>query len=145
MDPCVYVFVAMKKQKCWIGGEPEWGMRICVAVWRSWKKKKIKVSCYMPWRLMGERRYNSYSYWTSALDGGEWSASRPGRALPPGKGPPVHWIGGWVGPRAGLDAGARRKILCPCRGSNLNRPVVKTVVRHYIAWATAAHGGLEVN
>jgi hypothetical protein len=26
---------------------------------------------------------------TSALDGGEWSASRPGRSLPPGKGPPV--------------------------------------------------------
>jgi hypothetical protein len=26
---------------------------------------------------------------TSALDGGELSASRPGRALPPGKGPPV--------------------------------------------------------
>jgi hypothetical protein len=24
-----------------------------------------------------------------ALGGGEWSASRPGRALPPGKGPPV--------------------------------------------------------
>jgi hypothetical protein len=30
--------------------------------------------------------------------------------------------GGWVGPRAGLDAGARRKILCLCRGSNCNRP-----------------------
>jgi hypothetical protein len=27
-----------------------------------------------------------------------------------------------VGPRAGLDAGARRKILCPCRGSNPGRP-----------------------
>jgi hypothetical protein len=27
-----------------------------------------------------------------------------------------------VGPRAGLDAGARRKILCPCRGSNPDRP-----------------------
>jgi hypothetical protein len=26
---------------------------------------------------------------TSVLDGGEWSASRPGRALPPAKGPPV--------------------------------------------------------
>jgi hypothetical protein len=32
----------------------------------------------------GERRYSSYSFSTSALDGGEWSVSRPGRALPPG-------------------------------------------------------------
>jgi hypothetical protein len=39
--------------------------------------------------LGGERGYSSYSFTTSALDGGEWSASRPGRALPPGKGPPV--------------------------------------------------------
>jgi hypothetical protein len=44
----------------------------------------------------------------------------------------THWIRGWVGPRAGLDAEARRKILCPCRGSNPDRPV-----RHYTAWATA--------
>jgi hypothetical protein len=36
--------------------------------------------------------------------------------------PGTHWIGGWVGLRAGLDAGARRKILCPCRGSDLDRP-----------------------
>jgi hypothetical protein len=28
-------------------------------------------------------------YLTSALDGGEWSLSRPGRALAPGKGPPI--------------------------------------------------------
>jgi hypothetical protein len=37
----------------------------------------------------GERRYSSYSFSTSALDGGEWSASRPGRALAPEKGLPV--------------------------------------------------------
>jgi hypothetical protein len=71
---------------------------------------------------VGGGSYSSYSFLTTAQDGGEWSASRPGRALPPEKGPGTHWIGGWVGPRAGLDAGARRKILCPCRGSNFDRP-----------------------
>jgi hypothetical protein len=35
---------------------------------------------------------------TSALDGGEWWASRPGRALPPGKGPtvPIVQEAGWA-------------------------------------------------
>jgi hypothetical protein len=36
--------------------------------------------------------------------------------------PGTHWLGGWVCLRAGLDAGAGRKILCPCRGSNPDRP-----------------------
>jgi hypothetical protein len=46
----------------------------------------------------GVRRYSSYSFTTSALDVGEWSASRPGQALPPGEGPPVHiWQeAGWA-------------------------------------------------
>jgi hypothetical protein len=46
----------------------------------------------------GERRYSSYSFTTSVLDGGEWSASRPGRALPPGKGPsvPIVQEAGWA-------------------------------------------------
>jgi hypothetical protein len=59
----------------------------------------------------------------------------PGKG-PPGKGPPVP--GGWVGPRAGLDTEARGKILCPCRGSNPDRPVVQTVVRHCTDWANPA-------
>jgi hypothetical protein len=92
-----------------------------------------------PWRRLGERRYSSYSFSTSALDGGECSASRPGRAFTPGKGPPVaHWTGGWVGPRAGLDTEARGKILCPSRESNPDRPVVQPVVRHYTDWANPA-------
>jgi hypothetical protein len=37
---------------------------------------------------------------TSALDGGEWSASQPGRFTPRGKRPGTHCIGSWVGPRA---------------------------------------------
>jgi hypothetical protein len=41
---------------------------------------------------------------TSALDGGEWSASRPGRFNLGERAPGNHWIGGWVGPIASLDA-----------------------------------------
>jgi hypothetical protein len=66
----------------------------------------------------GERRHSSYSFLTSALDRGEWSASRPGRALPLGKEPPVPIVH-----EAGLDAKARGKILCLCWGSNPGRPV----------------------
>jgi hypothetical protein len=40
---------------------------------------------------------------TSALDGGEWSASRPGRITPGKRTPGTHWIGGWMSTRAGLD------------------------------------------
>jgi hypothetical protein len=35
---------------------------------------------------------------TSALVGGEWSASSPGRFTPGERGPDTHWIGGWVDP-----------------------------------------------
>jgi hypothetical protein len=52
--------------------------------------------------------------------------------------PGTHCTGGWVGPRAGLDREARGKILCPCRGSNPDRPVVQPVVRHYTDWANPA-------
>jgi hypothetical protein len=40
----------------------------------------------------------STSFLTSAVEGGEWSASRPCRALPPGKEPPVPIVeeAGWA-------------------------------------------------
>jgi hypothetical protein len=41
---------------------------------------------------------------TSALDGGEWSDSRPGCFTPKERVSGTHWIGGWVGLRTGLDA-----------------------------------------
>jgi hypothetical protein len=49
--------------------------------------KKVKLSRYRHAGAKGEMRYSFYSFLTSALDGGEWSASRLGRALPPGKNP----------------------------------------------------------
>jgi hypothetical protein len=42
----------------------------------------VKLSRYTM-QVPREERYSSYSFLTSALDGGEWSASRPRRALPP--------------------------------------------------------------
>jgi hypothetical protein len=45
---------------------------------------------------------------TSALVGGEWSASRPARFTPRERGPGTHWIGGWVDPRACLDVEERQ-------------------------------------
>jgi hypothetical protein len=47
---------------------------------------------------MGGVNVQTHVFFTSALVGGEWSASRPG-SFTPG----THWIGGWVDLRAILD------------------------------------------
>jgi hypothetical protein len=62
---------------------------------------------------------------TSALDGGEWSASRLGRFTSRDRVPGTHSTGGWVGPRASLDAVAKRKISSRCRESNPDPYVIK--------------------
>jgi hypothetical protein len=77
--------------------------------------------------------YSSFSFTTSALDGDEWSVSRPGHALPQGERPRYPLYRRLGGPQIRLDTEARGKILCPCRGSNPDCPVVQPVVRHYTA------------
>jgi hypothetical protein len=83
---------------------------------------------------LGERRYSSNSFLTSAREGGEWSASRPGRALPPGKQPsvPIVQEAGWV-PEPVWTQGLEEKS----SASDGDRtPAVQSVVRHYTDWAT---------
>jgi hypothetical protein len=80
--------------------------------------------------VLGKWRYSYSSSLTSALDGGEWSASRPGRFIPKEKAPGTHRIAGWVGPRAILDTVVKRKIPSPCRESNPRTPIVQPIVRH---------------
>jgi hypothetical protein len=62
---------------------------------------------------LGEWRYSSRHSLTLALDGGEWSALRPGRFISKERAPGTHGIGGWMGPRAGLDGVVKRKIPSP--------------------------------
>jgi hypothetical protein len=69
----------------------------------------------------------------------ERSALRLGRALPPGEGPTgTHWIGGWVGLRAGLDTDARGNSFYLCRGSNLGRPVYSQTL-HWQSYPSSAY------
>jgi hypothetical protein len=58
---------------------------------------------------MGEWRL-APPFFTSALDASEWSASRPDPFTCGEKAPGVHWIGGWVGLTAGLDATENKKL-----------------------------------
>jgi hypothetical protein len=73
----------------WLSYPAHWGLL------QSKKKSSPSTRHGGAW---GERRYSSYSFMNSALDGGEWSASRPGRSLPPGKGPPLPIVkeAGWA-------------------------------------------------
>jgi hypothetical protein len=57
-------------------------------------------------------------FFTSALDGGEWSASRTGGFTPREKAPGTHSIGGWVGPRECMDALVKGKFPSPFGDSN---------------------------
>jgi hypothetical protein len=69
--------------------------------------------------------YSSTHSLISALDGGEWSASCPGRFTNRERAPGINWIGGWVVPRAVLDtAVVKRKIPSSRRQSNPRTPIV---------------------
>jgi len=45
-----------------------------------------------------------HAFLNSAIDGVEWSASRPGRFIRWERPPDTPWVGGWVSLRAGLGA-----------------------------------------
>jgi hypothetical protein len=86
-----------------------------------------------PWRRTGEWKYGSMHSLTSALDD-EWSASWPGRFTPRERAPATHWLGGWVGPRAGLNTVVRRKIPSRRRDTNPDHLIVQPVGSRYTDW-----------
>jgi hypothetical protein len=115
---------------------------------RCYSKTKIlstikgKVVAVLNWAsrhegVLGEWRYSSTHSLTSALDRGEWSVSPLGRFISRERAPSTHWIGGWVGPRAGLDA-VKRKIPSPRREWNPRIPIIQPVAQRYTDWAITA-------
>jgi hypothetical protein len=73
-----------------------------------------------------------HAFLTSALDGGDWSASRTGRFISRVRTADIHWIGGWVGPRAGLESVAK-KVNCFSASARNWSPVVQPVA-HSLYW-----------
>jgi hypothetical protein len=77
----------------------------------------------MPWRRTEGTDVQLHAFLTSALDGSARSASWPGRFTPEVRSP-RYPLDGWVKPRTGLDAVAKRRksYLCPCWELYLCRP-----------------------
>jgi hypothetical protein len=85
--------------------------------------------------VLGEWRCNSKHSFASTLIRSEWTASRPDRFTPREWVPGTQWIGGWVGPRAGLDVVSKIKIPSPRRDSKPNHPIILPLVSRYTDWA----------
>jgi hypothetical protein len=58
--------------------------------------------------MCGGMEVQLHAYLISVLDVGEWSASCPIHFTPRESVPSTHWIEGWLGPRAGMDAFVKR-------------------------------------
>jgi hypothetical protein len=84
---------------------------------------------------MWERRYSSYSLFNLALDGVSGQRHAPAALFPQERTTGTHWIGGWVGLRAGLDTEVNEKSFASAGDQT---SVAQTVVRHYTDLATAA-------
>jgi hypothetical protein len=63
---------------------------------------------------------------TSALVGSECSASRPGLFAPG-----TYWIGGWVGPRAGVYTAVKWRILLP---AGIRTLAIHTELLYVLIW-----------
>jgi len=70
----------------------------------------------------------------TAGDRGDWSPSRPCRLTPRERALGTHWIGGWVGPGASLDALGKRKNASPCQDSNLRSSRTKLKIIFLKLW-----------
>jgi len=88
--------------------------------------KAVPVHAMTACRGGGGRRIALFIL-NQAPDRNEWLTSRFGRFIPGDRSPHIHWIGGWVGPRAGLDVSEKIKMYCPSWESNHDTSSVQPV------------------
>jgi hypothetical protein len=107
----------------------------CSNVQSSPKKCKV-VPLRSTEAHLGDSRCSSYSFLISALEGGEWAALRPSRALHLGKEPPVLIVqeAGWA-PEPVWTQRIEEKYSGPV-GDRTS--AVQSIVRHYTDWAIPA-------
>jgi hypothetical protein len=116
--------------KCCMTAPNDWDEPFKPSCLETIYKIKVKLSLCFNWAprhddVLGEWKHSSTHSLTSILDGGEWSASHSGRFTPRERAPSTHCTGGYVGPRAGLDAVMNTKIPSPRRESNPRTPIVQ--------------------
>jgi hypothetical protein len=88
----------------------------------SVSKQSKAVPLHATEALGGDKRYSSYSFLTSELDGVSGQRHATAELCPGERTPGTHCTGGWVGPRAGLDTEARGKMLLPVPGIEPRSP-----------------------
>jgi hypothetical protein len=93
----------------------------------------LKLLSTAPWRRMGQWTCRSTFFLTSALAGGEWSASPPVKELPVPIGQDVGWIPEPVGTTW------RRENSWPYRDSNSDPSLVQPVASRYNDYAIPDH------
>jgi len=77
---------------------------VVVVIKTSYGKVKVKLFLCFNWAPCHEG-----VFLTLELDVGEWSVSRPCCFVPRNRAPVIHWIRGWVGPRASLKCSGVEK------------------------------------
>jgi hypothetical protein len=108
---CLHRKTKYRKTRNWIRADQD-----CSS--HTQRKGKVKWSRYTPWRRMGWKEVQLLLILSLGTRWGWVVSIMPWPRFTPGE--RTRCTGGWVGPRAGLDAS--RKILCLCRGSNPDRP-----------------------
>jgi hypothetical protein len=129
-----HIFHLLSSSDCILNLKKSWQKHFTFHI--SYKKGKMfKLSLcltkYHAMKTIGGVEVQLHAFLTSALDGGEWSASHPGCFTPGERAPGTHCIGGGVGSRAILDMVVKKKIPSPHQKLNPRTPIVQPIAQCY--------------